>query len=176
MTNLYPINQRIAALCEQLETAVDPETGEVLDNFDEVYTELKGLNLDRQAMLEDMAKETLNTRAEAAALKAEEARLKERRQSLEAKEARMMRILNLECGGEKTDLGVATVRYRKTQSVDVTNVDAAVEFLASKGLHDCYHFPVPEPVVDKVPVKKLLKTGVEVPGLTLVESTSCTLR
>ena len=116
---LYEINNAIAELTDQLD--FDPETGEIGENFDDVMEQIAALNMERQSVLEWIAKVVLNTRAEAAMLKAEEQRLKARRDALSRKEDRLMQILDRECGGETTDLGVATLSYRKTSKVEVTD-------------------------------------------------------
>ena len=113
-------------------------------------------------------------RAEAAAIKAEEIRLRERRTRLGKKEERLMAILDRECNGEKTDLGVATVSYRKTNRMEITDSGEALFWLREFGYTDCYKTPAPE--ISKSEVKKLVKSGVEVPGCELVEDYSCSLR
>ncbi|MCC8065615.1 MAG: siphovirus Gp157 family protein [Clostridiales bacterium] len=107
---LYEVNQAIESVIDQM---VDIETGEILPVSDELMEQLNSLEMERDRILGYLAKLVLNTRAEAAALKEEETRLKNRRDRLEKKENRLMEILDRECGGEKTNLGVATLSYRK---------------------------------------------------------------
>ena len=59
-----------------------------------------------------LARLDLNARSDVAALKEEEQRLKERRQRAEARKDRLMAVLDRDCGGKKTDLGIATLIYR----------------------------------------------------------------
>ena len=40
-----------------------------------------------------------------------------------------MQVLDRECAGEKTDLGVATFSYRKTSRVEVADSAKAVRFI-----------------------------------------------
>ena len=169
---LYEVDQAIQSLLSQLEP--DPETGEIPMEADVILTELNGLQMERSRILEYLAKLVLNTRAEASSLKNEEARLRERRRSLERKDERLMTILDRECGGTKTDCGVATVSYRRTEKVDVADSTAAVQWLRENSHTDCYR--IPEPEVNKTEVKKLLKSGTAVPGTTLVQDVSCSLR
>ena len=105
---LYEVNAQIIALLDQLES--DPETGEVPSAEEEeaIISQINALAMKREDILQYLAKLTLNCRAEAAALKAEEARLKQRRDALDRKEARLIMILDRECDGQTTDLGVAT--------------------------------------------------------------------
>lgn len=169
---LYEINREVAALLDKL--GIDPETGEVCENADEIMQGLADLAVERQTVLENLAKAVLNQRAEAEMLKAEEKRLKERRDALARKEERIMQILDRECGGQKTSLGVATLSYRKTSKVEVADTGAAVGWLMTHGHTECYR--VAEPEIAKVEVKKLIASGVEVPGCTITEGISKILK
>lgn len=167
---LYEVNQAIEDIFEQL---VDPDTGEVLAD-ETLLAQLEDLQLERNRILEYLAKLVLNTRAQVASLKEEEKRLKERRAMLERKDERLMSILDRECHGEKTDCGVATVCYRKTTKVDVSDNATAISWLMENGHPQCYKVPAPE--ISKSEVKKLLTAGTEVPGVALVQDYSCSLR
>ena len=167
---LYEVNQLIEGIFEQL---VDPETGEVVEN-EALLAQLDSLQMERSRILEYLCKLVLNTRSQMAALKEEEKRLKERRASLERKDIRLMEILDRECGGEKTDCGVATVCYRKTTKVEVDDDVTAVTWLIDNGHTQCYKVPAPE--ISKTEVKKLLAAGAEIPGVALVQDYSCSLR
>ena len=85
-----------------------------------------------------------------------------------------MEILDRECGGEKTDCGVATVCYRKTTKVEVDDDAVAITWLIDNGHTQCYKVPTPE--ISKTEVKKLLTAGTEIPGVALVQDYSCSLR
>lgn len=169
---LYEINEEILRLTDQI--AVDEETGEILCDLDAIYAGIDALQMERRSILEYLAKLVLNIRAESAALKAEEARLRDRRTRLEKKEARLLQILDRECAGEKTDLGVATLNYRRTTRVDVADAAKAVAWLKRRKLTDCFRIPAPE--VAKAEVKKLLAAGTKVPGCALVEDRSYSLK
>ena len=167
---LYEVNQMIEGIFEQL---VDPETGEIVEN-EALLAQLDSLQMERSRILEYLAKLVLNTRSQMAALKEEEKRLKERRASLERKDTRLMEILDRECAGEKTDCGVATVCYRKTTKVEVADSQAAFAWLRENGHSNCYRIPAPE--ISKTEVKRLLSAGTDVPGVTLTQDYSCSLR
>ena len=168
---LYEVNAAIQELLLMLEP--DPETGEVAAT-DDIIEQLGQLEMERSAILEYLAKVVLDTRAGIDALKNEEKRLKERRLSMERKDERLMQILDRECAGQKTDCGVATICYRKTTRVEVSDDQTAIAWLMENGHDNCYKQPAPE--VSKSEVKKLLQDGTEVPGLTLVQDLSCSLR
>lgn len=167
---LYEVNQAIEDIFGLL---VDPETGEVIPD-ESLMAQLESLQMERSRILEYLAKLVLNTRSQVSGLKEEEKRLKERRAMLERKDERLMSILDRECHGEKTDCGVATVCYRKTTKVDVSDNATAISWLMENGHPQCYKVPAPE--ISKTEVKKLLTAGTEVPGVTLVQDYSCSLR
>ena len=169
---LYEINSEIAALLIQLEP--DPETGEIPSNEDELIAQINALAIRREDILQYLAKLALNCRAESAALKTEEARLKKRRDVLDAKEERLLKILDRECGGETTDLGVATLSYRKTSKLEVTDEAKAVTWLKRHKFMDA--IKVVAPTVYKTEVRRLLSAGQKVPGCKVVDDRSCRLK
>ena len=169
---LYEINEAINELVNQLE--IDGETGEVSESAEEIMEQLHQLNMERDSVLQYLAKVVLNNRAEQDMLKKEEHRLKERRDRLAHKEARLINVLDRECGGVTTPLGVATLSYRKTSRVIVQDPDQAVSWLRDHDHEDCYHVPMPE--VSKSEVKKLLNAGIDVPGCMIDSGQSCSLR
>ena len=164
---LYEINAEILRLTDAIK--FDEETGEILGNADELFTQIQSLQI-----LEYLAKLVLNIRSEAAAVKTEEQRLKARRDGLTKKEERLMKVLDRECAGEKTDLGVATFSYRKTSHVNVSDAAKAVRWLKRNKHLDCFRIPAPE--VAKAEVKKLINAGTKVPGCAVVEDYSCSLK
>ena len=168
---LYEVNQQIEDLMVQLEP--DPETGEIPANEDELIEQINALAMKREDILQYLAKLVLNTKASVQALKAEEKRLKDRRQRMDARHDRLISILDRECG-EKTDLGVATLCYRSASHVEFSDEDAAFQWLKENGHDDCYRIPKPE--ISKLYVGKLLDAGDAVPGAERVASVSCYLR
>ena len=121
---LYEINLEIMRLVDAIQ--FDEETGEILGEADELFEQINALQMEKSKILEYLAKLVLNIRGDVASLKAEENRLKDRRQRLEKKEARLLRVLDRECAGQTTDLGVATLGYRKTSRVEVEDAAKAV--------------------------------------------------
>ena len=168
---LYEINTEIEALLNELEP--DPETGEVTGDYESVVARLEQLDIEKKSVLGYLAKLVLNARSEAEGIRAEEKRLRERRQSLERKDERLMRSLDRECGGTNTDCGIASVYSRKTTKVNVTDSGKAVLWLQNNH-EDCIRYQEPE--ISKTEVKKLLAAGTEVPGVELVHDLSCSLR
>ena len=169
---LYEVNTEIMRLMDAIE--FDPETGEVLCDTDQLYAQIHSLQMERQSILEYLAKLVINLRAEAAAIKAEEQRLKARRERLDRKEERLMQVLDRECAGEKTDLGVATFSYRKTSHVEVSDAAKAIRWLKRHKHTGCFRVLAPE--VAKAEVKRLITAGMKVPGCALVDDRSCQLK
>lgn len=169
---LYEVNAQMLALMEQLEP--DPETGEIPSNEEEIIAQINALAMRREDILQYLAKLVLNCRSESAALKMEEARLKKRRESLDAKEDRLMNVLDRECGGETTDLGVATLSYRKTSKLEVTDEAKAVSWLKRHKFMDAIKLVAP--TVYKTEVRRLLSAGQKVPGCKVVDDRSCSLK
>lgn len=169
---LYEINEAVETLLSAL--TVDPETGEVPADADEVIAQLDALAMEKRAVLEYLAKVVLNLRADQAAIKAEEARLKDRRERAERREASVMTILDRECAGEKTDLGVATVSYRTSEATEISSEADARTWLMAEGYDDCLKYA--EPTINKTALKALIKSGVKVPGACVTKRTNCSLK
>lgn len=169
---LYEIDQEILRLAAQIE--FDEETGEILCDIDSIQSQIDSLQMERHSILTWLAKLVLNLRSEEAALKTEETRLKKRRERIARKQERLMHILDRECAGQKTDLGVATFSYRKTSRVDVADVARAVRWFKRNKHPEC--FRVPEPDVAKTEVRKLINSGAKVPGVAVIEDYFCQLK
>ena len=169
---LYEVDQKIDELIRMLEP--DPETGEIPAKEEEIMAQLEKLAMKREDILKYLAKLTLNIRSNVASLKAEETRLKDRRKVNENKEEHLMSILDRECGGEKTDLGVATLYYRKTRHVEIENEDAVYAWACKNGFPECYRIAKPE--ISKMYVGKLMDAGYKIPGAMWVDGRSCWLK
>lgn len=170
--DLYEINAEILRWTNAI--VFDEETGELLDNPEELFSQIEALQMEKRCKLEELAKLVLNDRSEAAALKAEEQRLRARRERLAKKEERLLAILDRECAGEKTDLGVATFSYRRTSRLAVLDATEAIQWLESNNHTNCYRVPAPE--IAKTEVRKLINSGVDVPGCAVVQDRSYTLK
>jgi len=169
---LYEINDAIETMLAAL--TVDEETGEVPVDLDDVIEQIDSLTMEKQNILEYLAKEVLNLRADQAAVKAEEKRLKDRREKMERREESIMKVIDRECAGEKTDLGVATVSYRTSEATEITNEDDARTWLLAEGHEDCLKFA--DPSINKTALKKLIQSGTAVPGATVVKKLNCSLK
>ena len=161
---LYEINAEIDALL----SAVDPETGELTVDMEA----LEALEMERDAKLENLALAVKNYASDIAALKAEENALAERRSSLEKQMKRARDYLERNLAGEKFSTPRVAVSYRKTEAVSIYD---PTEFFKWAALHtDFIRFEEPKP--NKTAIKAALKDGEEIPGATLEQGVSMSVR
>lgn len=154
--SLYEIDRQILSL-------VDPETGEITD-----YAAFDQLQMDREDKLEGIACYIKNTAAEAAAIKAEEDALAARRKVLENRVARLRDLLQRALDGEKFQTARCSVTFRRTSRVEVDEMALAVAWAHINGYDSLVKYKAPE--IGKDDLGKLLRNGIEVPGVKLVEN------
>lgn len=169
---LYEINYEIMRLADAIE--VDEETGELLGDADVLLDEIRALEMEKKSILTWLAKLVLNLRAEQAALKSEEERLKARRERLAKKEERLLYVIDRECAGETTDLGIATFTYRQTSRVEITDPEKTARWLKRNKYTDAYENQAPK--LFKPEIRKLINAGKKVPGSSIVEDVSKKLK
>lgn len=170
---LYEINTALDAILSNYlyfgDSMVDADTGEVLDDEATalVIKELNDLQLAKDEKLENIACWIKGMDADVAAMKTEEKNLAQRRRSLENKRERVFNWLYESLEGEKITSPRVKVSYRKTQSVDVTDLSA---------IPDSYKRvkTIEEP--DKVAIKDAYKAGEQIPGTVLVERMSMSIK
>lgn len=154
MANLYEINQEIM-------NCVDEETGEIID-----IEMLNDLQMQFDEKVENIACFIKNLLADAKAIKEEEGNLALRRRSCENKAASLKKYLSDALNGQKFKTAKVSISYRKSESVDIENMkDVPEEYLK-----------VVEPTVDKTYAKKIMKSGIEIPGLRLAERKNIQIR
>lgn len=170
---LYELNQEIDESMEQLD--FDFETGEVGENYDELlYEKVIHLMQDREEILQYLAKKALNIRADIEAIKSEEERLAERRKRFQRQHDGLIKVLDRECDGVKTDLGVATVSYRNSVQTEIINEDMCLDWLKEHGHEDA--ITIPDPKINKAKLKAIHKTEETIPGVSFIPNRSCSLR
>lgn len=161
---IYEIDREIAAL---LDGGIDEETGELL-----VDTEaLEELQMAREEKVENLALAVKNLTAEAHAIRDEEEALAKRRKQTESKADRARQYLAFILAGEKFKTPRVAVGYRKS-----TRLELAQNFVEWAQAYDetLLRYKLPEP--DKVTITARLKAGEEIPGASLVESQSITIK
>lgn len=156
--SLYEIDRQILDL-------VAPETGEIMDGaaFDQ-------LQMAREDKLEGIACFIKNNDAQAAAIRAEEKALAARRKVLENQTERLKNILAEALGGEKFQTAKVSVTFRRTSSVELVEPALAIAWAQTNGYNGLVKYKAPE--IGKDDLGKLLRSGIEVPGVALVEGLS----
>lgn len=160
---LYEID---AAILEAFEKAVDPETGEVLD--ENIMAELDALQMAREEKCENIACWIKDLEGDAVKIRAEANNLLARGRGLENQAARLRKYLAYALHGEKLKTARCAVSYRKSQQVEVD--PDALACLRD----DLLRFKDPEP--DKKAIKAALDAGEELPGCRLVENVSMIIK
>lgn len=151
--NLYQIDNAILE-------CLDAETGEILD-----IERLEELQMVKDQKLENVALYIKAVAAEAAAIKAEEVALAERRKAKEAKVARLKEYLADVLGGQRFETARVSLSFRSSTGVEISDEIALLEWLERHEKENCIKYKVPE--ISKSEVGKLLKAGEEVPGAAL---------
>lgn len=154
MATLYEIDEEIL-------NCVDMETGEIID-----AEKLEQLQLARDDKVEGIALWIKNLLSDASAIKEEEDKLAQRRKVNENKAKNLKEYLSKFLGGQKFKTPKVNISYRKSESVEVTDLSK---------LDDDY-LKFAEPTVDKTKVKKALKAGTVLQGVTLVENQNIQIR
>lgn len=154
MNSLYEINEAIL-------DCVDLETGEIID--EERLSELQMAFNDK---VENIALWIKDLLAEAEAVKAEKNNLAKRQSVCENKAKSLKEYLSKFLAGEKFKTSKVSISYRKSESVEVTDIAKI----------DAVYLKHADPTVDKTKVKKALKDGVELQGVNLVESNNIQIK
>ena len=152
--NLYEIDSAIL-------DCVDAETGEIfdMDKFEE-------LSLTRDAKVENICLWIKNLKAEAEALKAEKDAFAARQKAAENKMESLKRYISGYLEGTAFESAKVKVSFRKSESLEI--LEGAVipdEYLKFK-----------EPEVNKTDLKKAIKDGLQLPGVSIVENQNIQIR
>lgn len=158
MLSLYEIDREILSL-------VDPETGEIMD-----WDAFEQLQMDREKKIESVACWYKNLVAEAAAIREEEKNLADRRKKLENKAEARLKYLKNALNGQNFETSKCAITFRRSAKVNVNNEQAAVGWAEKNNRDDILKFVAP--TVDKNMVAKLLREGINIPGVELEEGLS----
>lgn len=163
MRALYEINSNL----EELLTNVDPETGELLIDPEEV----DALMLERQDKLEGIALAIKNASAEVQAIKAEEDALAERRRRIEKRRDGLRDFLQQALAGEKLETPRVAVSYRRSKALEIDEN----AFWPWAQDHSEY-LRVKAPEIEKKKITDAIKDGMQIPGAALVERVSMSIK
>ena len=157
---LYDIDK---ALEEALDAAIDPETGEILD--DSALADVEALQLAREEKIEGVALWVKNMEAEADAVKAEKDNFAKRERTLRNKiNAVKTHYLAPALDGERFKTPRVAISYRTSEAVEIDDTVSAYELMAL----NVDFVKLPEPEVNKTAIKAALKSGREIKGVHLV--------
>lgn len=160
---LYEIDK---AIQEALEGAVDPESGEIID--EELLAAYDQLRMDRDQKVENIGLYIKNLEADAAAIKAEAKNLTARAKAAENKAEHLRNYLQFCLNGQKFSSPRLSVSFRHSKKVEVDPerlYDIPDDFLRYK-----------EPEPDKKAIGEALKAGEDIPGCALVDSVSMIIK
>lgn len=152
---LYEID---AEIMEIIENAVDPETGEIIDEV--AMANLGDLDVAREKKIENMLLLVKNLESDAEQLKAEKQAFDQRQRVALNKAEWLKKCVQNSLAGEKFTTARVAVSYRKSTAVEYTGD-------VNKLPEECIKRKEPE--VNKTALGKLLKGGTEIPGARLVE-------
>lgn len=150
MASIYELNKDYAELSAMLEEAETPEEIEAIENT------LEMLDLSIEEKIENTAKYMVNVEADIQGLKTEIDRLTKIKK---AKENAVERLKNnveyamKQKGVEKLEVGTFKAGYRKSESVEIINLDVIPA-----------DFTKVEIKADKTAIKKAIKAGETVEG------------
>lgn len=164
MPALYEINTAILHILQN-DAHVDEETGEFFD-----VSDLDALEMAFNEKAENVACYIKGLEADAAAIKAEEKALADRRRAIEKRAEHLREYLayNMQANGlTKLETPRAALSFRKSKSVDIVDEsELPAQYLAQK--------------ITTTPNKKAigdaLKNGVSVPGAALIEKNNLQLK
>lgn len=159
--NLYDIDQKMK---EAFEKAVDPETGEILDEG--ALNDFYALDMARDEKIDNILCFIKDLKSDAKAIKAEEDSLAKRRRSADRKAEWLTRYVKNILAGQKFKSARAEASYMKSASVNITDMS----LIPSQFLK--YADPTP----DKVAIKESIKDGVDVPGAEVVENNNLIIK
>ena len=162
MNTLYELDSKIAELLETgfEMSCIDAETGEIDETQLAVY--LEQLQLDRKTKIDNIAVYVKNLEAETDAIKAEEKRLKERREAKERKAERLKNYIKTSMmlqGETKFESARVSMALRNSKAVVVDESKLESVYFINKIVQS----------VDKKAIKAALEAGILVEGAMLEE-------
>lgn len=144
---LYEINQQIL-------DCIDMETGEII-----APEKLEELQMDKREKLRNITFVYLNAMADAKAYEEQEKKFTARKKAAKATADWAKATLARELNGEKMKEAEFSISYRKSETVEVTDLEAVPnEYLIQQ-----------PPKLDKAGIKAALKGGAVIEGASIVE-------
>ena len=160
---LFEIDARLAS-CIKIsdDTAVDTETGEVID-----IEALEALEMERDAKIENIGIWIKELTANAEAIKVEKLKLAEREKSARNKAESLKGFLTVYLDGKKFETARVAIKFRNVESVSVPDVAMLpAEYIRTKITNEA----------DKTAIKNAIKAGEVVAGAELVKKQSISIK
>ena len=154
------------AIIDAYEKAIDPETGEVLDEA--LLASLEQLQMERETKCENIACWIKDLLGDAEKIKAEAKNLSARAKAAENKAERLKAYLEWALDGQKLKTARCSVSYRTSKAVEID--PEALAFMPERFLR----FKDPEP--DKKAIGDAIKAGEQIAGCRLVENVSMIIK
>lgn len=145
---------------------VDTESGEILD-----IDALNALEMERDTKVENIALWIKNLLSDADQIKVEREALKAREDAAKNKAENLKKYLTGYLNGTKFETPRVKIVFRKSESVDVASIGA---IMTLDNADDYLRYKEPEP--DKAAIKQAIKSGIEIPGCSLVHKQSISIK
>ena len=146
---------------EEIMKCVDMETGEIIDS-----AKLDELQMDRDRKIENIACWIKNLLSDAEALKEQKQTFADRQKAAESKAESLKKYLSDYLAGQKFSTDKVAISFRKTSSVNVTDLTKIPE----------QYLKYADPTVDKNAVKAAIKAGENIPGAEMEEKQSISIK
>lgn len=159
--NLFEID---AAIMAAFDAAVDQDTGEILD--EEALKAFDQLNVDRSTKIENIACWIRNLESDANELKEQKMIFATRQAAAERKRDSLKRYLTQVMAGEKFETPRVSIRWRKSEGVEIDDEASFVNQIETTDLADEL-LTYQAPKINKTAVKDALKQGLSLPGARL---------
>ena len=148
MSSLYEIDQSML-------DCVDMETGEIID-----AEKLEALQMERDEKIEKVALWYKNLCSDAEAYKKEKDSLAEKQKAAENKAESLKKWIDNACNGNQFKTTKVDIKYRKSETVDIEDENAFVDWAMRTENDDLLKYSAPTP--NKTAIKQAIKSGLNV--------------
>lgn len=155
---------------EAIYSLVDQETGEISD-----LEALEALEMMFTDKVQNVALWVLDLDDDVDNLDKEISRLTDMKKKTENRIKSLKNLLLAVTGGQKVKTDLVSVSFRKTEAVKIDD-DSAVISWAEKTGRDSEILKYSNPTISKTELKKILKSGVEVPCARIEENISTVIK
>lgn len=161
--NIYEIDEEMRQAEAQLFSVIDEETGEITNEelFDQLKAKLDDLQIARDKKIEGAAFLRREALDNSEIIGNEIKRLQSLKKAQDNRADNLLKYITGALNGEKFKTPFVSITYRNTESVDVSDIDTLPE-----------QYVRVKKEANKTDLKKALKAGEEIEGVTLQSNTS----